>query len=102
MVHQTDKSLAEFGDKVGEGEKAAITTAQADLKTALEGEDLEEIKTKTQALVQASMKLGEAMYAAAAGRRGQRGRSGEHAADDGVVDAEFEEVERRQEVGLTA
>ncbi len=90
-MHSTEKSLAEFGDKVGEGERAAITTAQADLRTALEGEDLEDIKAKTQALAQASMKLGEAMYAAQAA--GAANEGGEHAAaDDGVVDAEFEDV----------
>ena len=90
MVHSTEKSLAEFGDKVGEGERAAITTAQADLKTALEGEDLEDIKAKTQSLAQASMKLGEAMYAAQAA--GAANEGGETPADDGVVDAEFEDV----------
>jgi molecular chaperone DnaK len=89
LIHQTDKSLAEFGDKVGEAEKTAIETAKADLVSALEGDDLEGIKAKTQTLVQASMKLGEAMYAA------QQGGGEDEAApagDDGVVDAEFEEV----------
>ncbi len=88
LMHSTEKSLAEFGDKVGEGERMAITVARDDLKTALEGEDLEDIKAKTQTLAQAAMKLGEAMYAS------QQGGSheGEEAADDGVVDAEFEEV----------
>jgi molecular chaperone DnaK len=89
LIHQTEKSLAEFGDKVGEAEKTAIETAKADLKTALDGENLEDIRAKTQTLVQASMKLGEAMYAA---QQGSAGGDEAHASDDGVVDAEFEEV----------
>ena len=89
LVHATEKSLAEFGDKVGEGERTAITVARDDLKTALEGEDLEDIKGKTQALAQASMKLGEAMYAS---QQGGGVNDGDEHADDGVVDAEFEEV----------
>ena len=64
LVHSTEKSLAEYGDKVSEEEKGAIETAIADLKTALEGEDEAAIKEKTETLGQAAMKLGEAMYAA--------------------------------------
>jgi molecular chaperone DnaK len=89
IVHSTEKALAEHGDKVGAPEKAAIETGLTDLKSALEGEDVEAIQAKTQALIQASMKLGEAMYSAQQGAEG-----GEDAtADDGVVDAEFEEVD---------
>ena len=89
LIHQTEKSLAEFGDKVGSGEKTAIEQGLADLKSAREGEDLEAIRAKTQGLVQASMKLGEAMYAA---QQGEAANEGAKPADDGVVDAEFEEV----------
>ncbi|PZR31750.1 MAG: molecular chaperone DnaK, partial [Caulobacter segnis] len=71
-------------------EKTAIETGLTDLKSALEGEDVEAIQAKTQALIQASMKLGEAMYAAQQGSA-EGGESA--AADDGVVDAEFEEVD---------
>jgi molecular chaperone DnaK len=86
LIHQTEKSVAEFGDKVSPEEKTAIETALADLKTARDGEDGEAITAKTQTLMQASMKLGEAMYRAqAAGASGSEG-------PDGVVDAEFEEV----------
>jgi len=102
LVHSTEKSLAEYGDKVSEEEKGAIETAIADLKTALEGEDEAAIKEKTETLGQAAMKLGEAMYAAqqaeegaaegpAAGADAEMG--GEQAADDDVVDADFEEVD---------
>jgi molecular chaperone DnaK len=88
LIHSTEKSLKEFGDKVSAGDKTAIETALADLKSAKDGEDAEDIKAKAQTLIQASMKLGEAMYGQQGGDAG-----GEHAAsDDGVVDAEFEEV----------
>ncbi|WP_269715088.1 molecular chaperone DnaK [Caulobacter sp. NIBR2454] len=91
VVHSTEKALAEHGDKVTAEEKAAIETALAEAKTALEGDDAEAINTKSQALIQASMKLGEAMYKSQAG--GEAGSEDEAApADDGVVDAEFEEV----------
>ena len=91
LIHQTEKSLAEFGDKVGATEKSAIETALADLKAAHEGEDVEAIRAKTQALVQASMKLGEAMYQAQQGGAGAPGAEGQPR-EEGVVDAEFEEV----------
>ena len=91
LIHQTDKSLAEFGDKVGAPEKSAIEAASADLKSAKDGEDLEAIRTKTQTLVQASMKLGEAMYAAQQASGGEAANE-DAGGDPGVVDAEFEEV----------
>jgi molecular chaperone DnaK len=90
VIHSTEKAMAEHGDKVGPDEKAAIETALADLKAVIEGGDGEDIAAKTQTLIQASMKLGEAMYKSQQGdgADGQASR----AADDGVVDAEFEEV----------
>jgi molecular chaperone DnaK len=93
LIHTTEKALAEHGDKVGAPDKSAIEAAVAELKTALEGEDASAIQAKTQALMQVSMKLGEAMYkaSAAGGGEGAEG-SGESQADEGVVDAEFEEV----------
>jgi molecular chaperone DnaK len=92
LIHSTEKALAEHGDKVGATEKSAIEAAVADLKTALEGEDPESIAAKTQILMQASMKLGEAMYQAQAGAPGAEGAASSGPADDGVVDAEFEDV----------
>ncbi|MHB8284954.1 MAG: molecular chaperone DnaK, partial [Caulobacteraceae bacterium] len=89
LIHQTEKSVAEFGDKVPAEDKMAIETALADLKAARETDDLDGIKTKTQTLMQASMKLGEAMYASQAGGA----EAPEAEAHDGVVDAEFEEVD---------
>ncbi|HEY2051676.1 MAG TPA: molecular chaperone DnaK [Caulobacteraceae bacterium] len=93
LIHTTEKAMEEHGDKIGAAEKGAIETAVTELKSALEGENAEDIQAKTQSLMQASMKLGEAMYkeqASAAGGGGDAGSSGQ--ADDGVVDAEFEDV----------
>ena len=92
LVHSTEKSLAEFGDKVGAAEKSAIEQGLADLKSALESEDVEAIRAKTQTLVQASMKLGEAMYAAQQGGASNDAGEAGSSAEPGVVDAEFEEV----------
>jgi len=94
-VHSTEKALAEHGDKIGGADKSAIEAALEDLKSAKDGEDVEAIQAKTQALMQASMKLGEAMYQAAQGAAGGASEGGEQsaAADEGVVDAEFEEVD---------
>jgi molecular chaperone DnaK len=86
LIHQTEKSVAEFGDKVAPDEKAAIETALADLQAARDGEDGAAIAAKTQTLMQASMKLGEAMY------RAQAAGGSESDGPEGVVDAEFEEV----------
>ncbi|HWF78832.1 MAG TPA: molecular chaperone DnaK [Caulobacteraceae bacterium] len=92
LIHTTEKALAEHGDKVSAAEKSAIETAVAELKSALEGDDASAIQAKTQNLAQASMKLGEAMYKAQSGggEAGEAASGGE--ADEGVVDAEFEEV----------
>ena len=89
MVHQTEKQLEEFGDKVPAEDKTAIETALSELKEVKDGEDLEAIQQKTQALVQAAMKLGEAMYSA---QQAQADDASEAAGDDDVVDAEFSEV----------
>ncbi len=80
LVHSTEKALAEHGSKVGEPERSAIENAMADLKEALKGDDAEAIKSKTNTLAQASMKLGEAMYKAQQGGGGDAGvpPGGEH------------------------
>jgi molecular chaperone DnaK len=90
LVHSTEKALAEHGDKIDDATKATIQSALDDLKSAKDGTDPEVIREKTNALAQASMKLGEAMYAAQQG--GADGAAEGQPADDGVVDAEFEEV----------
>ncbi|BBU61491.1 chaperone protein DnaK [Methylosinus sp. C49] len=89
-VHSAEKSLAEFGDKVSSADKSAIEAAIAALKTALEGEDAEAIKAKTNELTQASMKLGEAMYKAQQSEGAAP--AGETHAQDDVIDADFKEV----------
>ena len=96
MIHSTGKSLAEHGDKVSTADKSTIEAAIADLKSAMEGSDAEAIKEKTNALAQAAMKLGEAIYKAqsaqAPGADGaDAGAGGQGGADD-VVDADFTEV----------
>lgn len=91
MVHQTEKQLEEFGDKVPTADKELIEAALAELKEVKDGTDLEAIQQKTQALVQASMKLGEAIYSAQQSEASES--DGEEKADDDVVDAEFSEVD---------
>jgi molecular chaperone DnaK len=100
LIHSTEKSLAEHGSKVGEAERRAIEDALASLKEAVKGNDADDIKAKTNTLAQASMKLGEAMYAQA--QKDQAGPGGPDAAGGGstggapkddVVDAEFTEVD---------
>jgi molecular chaperone DnaK len=93
VVHSTEKALAEHGDKVDAADKGAIETALTDLKSALEGDDAEAISTKTQTLIQASMKLGEAMYKAQEGGGDAAQEGASEAGGDDVVDAEFEEVD---------
>ncbi|MBI3701379.1 MAG: molecular chaperone DnaK [Afipia sp.] len=88
LVHSTEKALSEHGDKVAEPERKAIEDAMADLKEALKGDDSEAIKAKANTLAQASMKLGEAMYAQQAEADAKK-----DAAKDDVVDAEFTEVD---------
>jgi molecular chaperone DnaK len=92
IVHSTEKALAEHGDKVEGHERGAIENALTDLKAALEGEDADDISAKTQTLIQASMKLGEAMYKTQDGGGDAAGPGASEAGDD-VVDAEFEEVD---------
>jgi molecular chaperone DnaK len=101
LVYSTEKSLKEYGDKVSAGDRASIEQAIADLKGVLEGGDAEAIKTRTDALAQAAMKLGEAMYKAQAaaaeggggGEQPPRQQGGGGPGGEGVVDAEFEEVD---------
>ena len=98
LVHSTEKTLKEHGDKVSSAEKEAIEKEVAALKTALEADDLAVIKEKTESLMQASLKLGEAMYKAQAEAQAQAGATQgaeanpEQPKDEKVVDADFEEV----------
>jgi molecular chaperone DnaK len=97
LVHSTEKALAEYGSKVGDADRRLIENAMADLKEALKGSDADAITAKANALAQASMKLGEAMYKQSAEQQAG-GASGASADGDGkkeedVVDAEFTEVD---------
>ncbi len=92
LIHSTEKSLKDYGDKVSEEDKGAIESAIADLKSVLEGDDAEAIKEKTNALAEASMKLGEAMYKASQAEAEAKANGTADDEDDDVVDADFEEV----------
>ena len=91
MIHSTEKSMKDYGDKVSAADRSTVEAAIAALRPVLEGEDVEAIKARTNDLMQASMKLGEAMYKA--GATGGEAPEGEtHAAQDDVIDADFKEV----------
>ncbi|WP_298432883.1 molecular chaperone DnaK [Ottowia sp.] len=100
MVHSVRKTLGEHGDKLEAGEKDKIEAAIKDLEEALKGEDKAAIESKTEALMSASQKLGEKMYADASaagqggGAAGAAGGQSAAADDDSVVDAEVKEVKK--------
>jgi len=95
MIHATEKSLSELGDKVEADEKTAIEAAIADLRSVMEQDDKEAIETKTQALAEASSKMAEQMYAQS-GADAEGAEATEANAADDVVDAEFEEVKEKK------
>ncbi len=94
LLHSTEKNLKDHGSKVSDADKKSIEDASANLRNALKGTDVEEIKKKTQDLVQASMKLGEAIYKSQQGAKPEdkEDTKKEDKKDDNVVDADFEEV----------
>ncbi len=95
LLHSTEKNLKEHGSKVSDADKKAIEDASANLRNSLKGTDVEEIKKKTQDLVQASMKLGEAIYKSQQNAKPEdapKDVKKEEKKDDNVVDADFEEV----------
>ena len=97
LLHSTEKNLKEHGAKASEADKKAIETSAANLRNALKGTDVEEIKKKIQDLVQSSMKLGEAIYKSQQSAKPDSTAKGndkkeEGKKDDNVVDADFEEV----------
>ncbi len=94
LVHSAEKSLAEYGDKVSETERTAIADAIASLKTALEGDDVDDISAKSQALAEASMKLGQAMYEASQAEAAQAdAKADARKAGEDVEDADFEDID---------
>jgi molecular chaperone DnaK len=105
LVHTTERTLKEAGDKVPAGEREAVEAAIREVRSALESNNLDQIKSKTQALGQVSMKIGEAMYKAQAAGGGPQpgegagstgGASAGAAGSEKVVDADFEEVDEKK------
>ncbi len=96
LIHSTEKNLKEHGSKISDAEKKAIEDGSNELKESLKTEDIEDIKKKTEKLVQASMKLGEAIYKSQQGTKTESnqddGKDDKGKKDDNVVDADFEEV----------
>lgn len=100
LIHATEKSIAENEDKVDAADKQAAETAIGELKTALEGEDMDAINEKAQTLSQAAMKIGEAVYKAQQAEAAENDAAADAGDDGNVVDAEFEEVsEDERETG---
>jgi molecular chaperone DnaK len=98
LVHSTEKSLKDYGDKIPEGDKTAIEAALADLRALKDGEDAAAIGKASEKLAQAAMKLGEAMYKAQQ-PPGEEAPPTDNpaAAEDKVVDAEFSEVDEKKQ-----
>ncbi len=95
LIHSTEKNLKEHGSKVSDADKKAIEDASSNLRNSLKGTDVEDIKKKTQDLVQASMKLGEAIYKSQQSAKPEdapKDAKEEEKKDENVVDADFEEV----------
>ncbi len=93
LAHSAEKSLKDYGDKVSADDRKAIEDALAALKSAAEGDDVEEIKAKSNALAEASMKLGQAMYEASQAEAGEADAKADGGSGDDVVDADFEEID---------
>lgn len=93
LLNSSEKSLKEYGDKVTEADRTAISDAIAALKTATEGDEAEVINAKSQTLAEASMKLGQAMYEASQKEAAESDAAADAAKDSDVVDADFEEID---------
>ncbi len=101
LLHQTEKSLSEHGDKISGDEKSAIETDIEALKTAMESDNREDIQSKLEALATSSMKLGEAIYKSEQADGGEAADAADAdmsgGSDDKIVDADFEEVDDEDE-----
>jgi len=100
LIHSTEKNLKEHGAKVSDADKKSIEDASSALKEVIKGTDIEDIKKKTETLVQASMKLGEAIYKSQekkADSPKDGDKNNEEKKDDNIVDADFEEVKEVKE-----
>jgi molecular chaperone DnaK len=98
LLHATEKSLKELGEKVSASDRAKAESAIADLKTALAGDDKDTIETKSKALAEASSAIAQQAYAQAQPEAATEGAAGGGAAGGGddVLDAEFEEVKDKK------
>jgi len=94
LVHSTERSLSEHGDKISDDDRKSIEVAIADLKTAIADENPEDMKTRIQKLTEVSMKLGQAMYEASRTKSETNadGTTVNKTASDDVVDVDFEEL----------
>ena len=96
LIHSTEKNLKEHGSKISDTDKKSIEDGSNALKEALKTDNIEDIKKKTETLVQASMKLGEAIYKSQQNTKPKSdkddGNDEKGKKDDNVVDADFEEV----------
>ena len=103
IIHSTEKNLKEHGSKISETDKKSIENGISDLRNVLKGTDTEEVKKKTQTLIQSSMKLGEAIYKSQQKNTDKKGAQESKTSDDknkdkeNVVDADFEEVKEDKE-----
>ena len=93
LLHSSEKSLKDYGDKVSEADRTAIADAIAALKTATEADDVEAINARSQELAEVSMKLGQAMYEASQKEAAEADAKADAAKDSDVVDADFEEID---------
>ena len=107
LIHSTEKNLKEHGSKISDADKKAIEDSSSALKEALKSDNIDDIKKKTESLVQTSMKLGEAVYKSQQNSKPESGKDGgddnKGKKDDNVVDADFEEVkdENKEKKRLT-
>ncbi|HNK31988.1 MAG TPA: molecular chaperone DnaK, partial [Plasticicumulans sp.] len=96
LIHASEKTLKDLGEKVEPAERAALESAISELRTAAKGDNKDVITRKTEALGELSSKLATRLYSAEAGAEGAAGAGAKKPAEDGVVDAEFEEVKDRK------
>ena len=103
LIHNAEKQVKDAGDKVAAADKSLVEAAVADLKSVKDGDDVAAIEAKTQALTEALMKVGEALYKAQAAEggagdagAGDAGAGAQASNDEKVVDADFEEVDDRK------
>ena len=94
LIHSTEKSVKEHGDKLPEDDKAGVETAITALREALEGEDAELVGERTQALMQAAMKIGETIYKAEQEAAAKADAEKDGVKTDDVIDAEFKDVSK--------